>query len=226
MPASNRDWKSITKDTKEKYNLYLCSREWSVLKEAVRKRSGGVCERCNRNPMEACHHLTYANKYAEELDDLQAICKPCHEFTHGKSEVDPASRESSFEEYATRVFTLGYWPACFELVTGFYEELNPTVCVISEAVGRFLNDKQRQLYLLSADAEEVPTALWKDLELRRLCLIGMQKQCLRSDVCYWFTSGCPGVDGWKQYEEIVHKKLSIPYPRDVDGPWPLKPLTE
>ncbi|NDD55379.1 hypothetical protein EBZ39_16215 [bacterium] len=76
-------------DGKEKYAAYLCSREWSVLKEAVRDRSGGVCERCNANAMDHVHHLTYARKYGEKLDDLQACCKACHKFLHGKCNSDP-----------------------------------------------------------------------------------------------------------------------------------------
>ena len=38
MPA---DWREI-KDEREKYQYYLCSREWAVLKEAVHKRAEGV----------------------------------------------------------------------------------------------------------------------------------------------------------------------------------------
>jgi hypothetical protein len=38
MPA---DWREI-KDEREKYQYYLCSREWGVLKEAVHKRAEGV----------------------------------------------------------------------------------------------------------------------------------------------------------------------------------------
>lgn len=82
-------WQGM-KDDKKKYAAYLCSREWAVLKEAVKRRSGGVCERCMVNPMDHVHHLTYERKYAEELDDLQACCKQCHEFIHAKSDVDPA----------------------------------------------------------------------------------------------------------------------------------------
>jgi hypothetical protein len=82
------NWKKMP-EGKEKYAAYLCSREWSVLKEAVRERSGGVCERCTSNPMDHVHHLTYARKYSEELVDLQACCKQCHEFIHGKSDCDP-----------------------------------------------------------------------------------------------------------------------------------------
>jgi hypothetical protein len=82
------DWRRIP-DGKEKYQAYLCSREWSEKKEAVRKRSSGICERCRVNMMDAVHHLTYERKYAERLSDLQAICKACHEFTHAKSQYDP-----------------------------------------------------------------------------------------------------------------------------------------
>jgi nucleoside 2-deoxyribosyltransferase len=75
---------------KRKYSAYLCSREWSVLKEAVKARSGGICERCLVNPSDHVHHLTYERKYAERLEDLQDCCKQCHEFIHAKSDYDPA----------------------------------------------------------------------------------------------------------------------------------------
>lgn len=83
------DWKEITGDSKEKYGLYLCSREWSELKRAVHERAGGKCERCRVNGIDAVHHLTYERKYRERLEDLQANCNGCHDFTHGKSNVDP-----------------------------------------------------------------------------------------------------------------------------------------
>ena len=77
------DWRDITND-KEKYQAYLCSREWAEKKEAVRERAGGRCERCFIMSLECVHHLTYARKYNEPLDDLQGICNGCHEFIHGK----------------------------------------------------------------------------------------------------------------------------------------------
>ena len=86
-PASG-EWRHIT-DEKEKYRAYLCSREWAMLRNAVRERCGGKCERCKVNEMECVHHLTYARKYSERLDDLAGWCNACHEFTHGKSDVDP-----------------------------------------------------------------------------------------------------------------------------------------
>lgn len=81
-------WKAMP-EGREKYQAYLCSREWSILKQAVHDRSGGECERCHTGSIEAVHHLTYARKYNERLEDLAGWCKACHEFTHGKSEYDP-----------------------------------------------------------------------------------------------------------------------------------------
>lgn len=80
---------NITTEERERYQRYLCSREWAVLKEAVRRRCGGVCERCNHFPMDHTHHLTYARKYNERLEDLAGWCVGCHEFTHGKRDRDP-----------------------------------------------------------------------------------------------------------------------------------------
>jgi replicative DNA helicase len=82
------EWRQIENE-REKYMAYLCSREWAEKREAVRGRANGLCERCRSFPMDACHHLTYARKYAEELSDLQAICEPCHDYIHGKSDFDP-----------------------------------------------------------------------------------------------------------------------------------------
>jgi len=84
------DWRNIN-DEKEKYAAYLCSRKWSEKRELVLLHSNGMCERCRIHQADAVHHLTYARKYKEDLGDLQAICKHCHEFTHGKSDYDPCS---------------------------------------------------------------------------------------------------------------------------------------
>lgn len=71
------------------YQRYLASREWALLKEQVRKRSGDICERCLMAPYQETHHLTYARIGHEDLADLLAVCKPCHQFLSGKSDIDP-----------------------------------------------------------------------------------------------------------------------------------------
>ncbi len=83
------DWKELPDSNKEKYGLYLASREWSVLKRQVHERAAGKCERCRVNDIDAVHHLTYARKYRERLDDLQGTCRGCHSFIHGHCDEDP-----------------------------------------------------------------------------------------------------------------------------------------
>lgn len=75
------------------YGEYLASREWAVLKEAVRKRSGDMCERnrpVHQAPYQSTHHLTYERIGHELLTDLQAVCTPCHEYLSGKRDDDPS----------------------------------------------------------------------------------------------------------------------------------------
>lgn len=78
-----RHWRDIPdRERDEKYNAYLCSREWGILKQKVRKRAAGMCEFCHVRAMDAVHHLTYIRKFNERLDDLAAICNECHEHQH------------------------------------------------------------------------------------------------------------------------------------------------
>jgi hypothetical protein len=72
------------------YKRYLASREWALKKEAVRKRSGGWCERCYVRTHESTHHLTYAHIGNEPLDDLLGVCNQCHEYLSAKRQDDPS----------------------------------------------------------------------------------------------------------------------------------------
>jgi hypothetical protein len=76
---------------RERYHRYLCSPEWGQLRNRVLRRAQGRCERCGA-PATAVHHLTYIRVYQERMDDLQAICEPCHEFSHGHRRDDPAAK--------------------------------------------------------------------------------------------------------------------------------------
>jgi hypothetical protein len=69
---------------------YMASREWALKREAVRERSGNRCERCVAAPQKAVHHMTYEHLGDEPLDELLAVCNPCHEWLSGKSAFDPA----------------------------------------------------------------------------------------------------------------------------------------
>ena len=70
------------------YHHYMASREWALKKRAVRERSGGECERCQR-PSKQVHHLSYQNLGHEPLTDLLDVCKWCHEYLSAVRDVDP-----------------------------------------------------------------------------------------------------------------------------------------
>ena len=77
----------------ERRQAYYCSREWGLKREEVRRRSGGQCERCRRHPAGSVHHKTYARLYHEDLTDLWHLCCGCHDYVHGRSDVDPAAQK-------------------------------------------------------------------------------------------------------------------------------------
>lgn len=84
---------SVPRRTKDfDYPRYLASREWSLLREQVRERSGDKCEHCRVAPQQAVHHLTYERIGHEDLSDLLTVCNPCHEWFSGKESRNPFSQ--------------------------------------------------------------------------------------------------------------------------------------
>ena len=66
---------------KSKYRAYLKSEEWAEKRDAVMERAGGICERCRAEAREV-HHITYERVFDEDLCDLLALCRRCHENEH------------------------------------------------------------------------------------------------------------------------------------------------
>jgi hypothetical protein len=97
----------------EKYQAYLCSREWGLKREAVIERSGGICERCKRNDGDAVHHKTYKRIYNEPLTDLIYLCEACHDFTHGRADDDPMQIDNYDDREVDQLYTdlLHWWSA-------------------------------------------------------------------------------------------------------------------
>ena len=100
------DWRSIS-DDKEKYQAYLCSRDWAKLKKAVHKRANGKCERCGLFNIGAVHHVTYARKYKEDLDDLAGWCAGCHKHLHDDHWLDPCRHQSLLREIKNYIREFG-----------------------------------------------------------------------------------------------------------------------
>jgi len=64
------------------YEHYLQGWKWQFKREQIKKRSGGLCERCHTNPARDVHHLTYRRIYKEKPSDLLHVCKLCHTYLH------------------------------------------------------------------------------------------------------------------------------------------------
>lgn len=122
------------------YHAYIASREWGLKKRAVRERSGGVCERCKKNPHEVTHHLTYERLGAEPLDDLAGLCRPCHDYVGGYSDEDPAP-----ERWECRITVPPSYPtpiAYIAYVARSMECLWHTTGASAEDIARMVGAKQ------------------------------------------------------------------------------------
>jgi hypothetical protein len=71
------------------YQAYLASPEWAKRRRRIRRRARGRCERCHWLRIQDVHHLTYERLGHEDPSDLLGVCRPCHEFLHGRSSHDP-----------------------------------------------------------------------------------------------------------------------------------------
>jgi hypothetical protein len=77
---------------RSEYQVYLASREWALLKQELRERASGLCEHCFAAPYQETHHATYERTGYELLEDLLAVCSPCHAFLSGRDSHDPRSQ--------------------------------------------------------------------------------------------------------------------------------------
>ena len=81
--------------TKSKYKEYLGSKHWQVRRKAF-LHIFPACNRCDMPRWLAellydqdlhVHHVSYVNLGKEDDDDLEALCRRCHEIeTHGRSD--------------------------------------------------------------------------------------------------------------------------------------------
>jgi len=70
------------KSHKKIYYEYLKSKEWASIRKSIiedRKR----CERCYAENDLQVHHKTYENVFNEKDEDLELLCRHCHQKEHG-----------------------------------------------------------------------------------------------------------------------------------------------
>jgi len=85
------------------YGDYLDSRDWRLQRAYRIELAGGRCEECGATRLLQAHHNTYDRVGEELLEDLDVLCRPCHEREHGiEPEVHPmAASRTSFSDLVT-----------------------------------------------------------------------------------------------------------------------------
>ena len=63
------------------YSRYLRSPEWKELRSRILALAKWRCHECGAYATEV-HHLTYVNVGNESEEDLQALCRRCHQHVH------------------------------------------------------------------------------------------------------------------------------------------------
>ena len=64
------------------YEDYLQSSSWKAKREEVMVRAGSRCEACGTRHNLHVHHCTYEHRGSEGSDDLEVLCKSCHQSRH------------------------------------------------------------------------------------------------------------------------------------------------
>ena len=67
-------------------HVYLNSDHWRQLRRAAIEKHGAHCARCaaSGHPLDV-HHLRYRSIFDVVPDDLQILCRSCHDRAHGKT---------------------------------------------------------------------------------------------------------------------------------------------
>lgn len=76
------------------YREYLKTDWWRQVRLEVIRAAGKRCQRCSATGVTLdVHHLTYVRRGAERLEDLQALCRPCHDILQAFPGSDPREFE-------------------------------------------------------------------------------------------------------------------------------------
>lgn len=79
LPTLKSNQPTLT--TQKNYGQGRGGRPWQRLKHAVHVRDGWTCCKCQRVTMnlECDHIVNKAQGGTDDLDNLQSLCKPCHD---------------------------------------------------------------------------------------------------------------------------------------------------
>jgi len=85
--TTQKDLTRVPYDMYKPYRIYLQSNKWKVLRKTVIDRDKRRCTNCGTNCDLQVHHIHYNGIYDNfdfSLDQLQTLCKRCHDKLHNK----------------------------------------------------------------------------------------------------------------------------------------------
>jgi hypothetical protein len=89
----------INPRTKAGYALYNQTQHWKETRRRKLESVNCVCELCRGVAVQA-HHLHYKTLWHETNEDLQALCRDCHQLTHFGT---PQDRQNSIDSESERL---------------------------------------------------------------------------------------------------------------------------
>jgi hypothetical protein len=82
---------------------YYKSSEWETVRVFALHRANHRCERCGSAGVLQVHHVTYDNLFNEKPEDLEVLCKRCHDEADRRRAED-SRRDSAFETYMDKIY--------------------------------------------------------------------------------------------------------------------------
>ena len=98
----------------DEYKEYLNSFAWKIQRVKALERANWRCEKCGKSRYQITlqvHHLTYDNLGHEKAEDLQVLCKSCHEAADGQRHAanDAKLRGARLDGWATKRYGEEWW---------------------------------------------------------------------------------------------------------------------
>jgi 5-methylcytosine-specific restriction endonuclease McrA len=116
---------SVKKSEKKKFRSkeeYYKSPEWEQVRVFAIHRANHRCQRCGSAGVLQVHHVTYDNLFNEKPEDLEALCKRCHD-SADRQRAEGNRRDNAFETYMTKKYGEDWeWSnSCDEEFDNWYE---------------------------------------------------------------------------------------------------------
>ncbi len=129
-----------------------------LLKRRVKERAGNVCERCHSAPVQDIHHITYIRAYFERLEDLQGLCRPCHEYVSAKNDTDPLDELDKKAKQATIDFRLSCQRVGIDQIKGGVQTVHEQLQHLLPNIAPFI-EKGKLVITRSVDGKKVEVEL-------------------------------------------------------------------